>query len=252
MLINEIVEPRATKERIPQAKNALGGGAVATVYPHETDPHVVVKKEKSHSPSFQGEMNLHSRHDAFAYFVDAIAPYIQSNPYLPRVYVKNSRENSKTGVTSYTYVIERLYERPSVFADYGQSFSGESKTNAEMLDVMARKILLDPSKVTEGKTAISKWSTLVELVGYAIQSQDYKNIKDKKVIEAGELIHQAREKMLSDWQKIRSDWSSPTDVRGHVRGLVSGVNIDLHAGNFMIRMTPVGPQLVIIDPLYSY
>lgn len=241
MLINEIVEPRATKERIPQAKNALGGGAVATVYPHETDPHVVVKKEKSHRPSFRGELNLHSRKDAFAYFVDAIAPYIQSNPYLPRVYVKNSRENSKTGVTSYTYVIERLYERPFGGGESGQTFSGESSANAEMLDAMARKILTNPSNVTEETSNYSKWQILTLMISKAITSEDYENIKDKKIVEAGKLIHQAKEKMLQDWSSAYGG-----------RGQVSGVNIDLHSGNFMIRMTPVGPQLVITDPLYSY
>jgi hypothetical protein len=223
MLLIEIIEPRATKEKIPAEKRALGGGAVAKVYPHETDPHMVVKKEKSHKDQRSLERyGIHSRNDAFAYYVDAAAPYMQSNPYLPRVYIKNSRK-SKNGIVSYTYVVERLVDRYD-----------SNTVTPEMVDAMANKILVDPYFIhMENKHG--KWSRLVEIIEKAIEQQNYKNIKDELLIEAGNIVHEAIRKYKNDWPQ--------SDAR---------VRIDLHAGNFMIRMTSVGPQLVITDPLYSH
>lgn len=223
MLLVEIIEPRASKEKIPVGKHALGGGAVAKVYPHETDPHMVVKKEKSHKSSRElGRFGIHSRNDAFAYYIDAAAPYMKSNPYLPRVYIKNTRK-SKNGIISYTYVIERLADR-----------FDSSTVTPEMVDAMADKILVDPYFVNmENKHG--KWSKLVEIIERAIEQQNYSKIKDEQLIEAGNIIHEAIKKYKTDWPQ--------NDAR---------IRVDLHAGNFMIRMTPVGPQLVITDPLYSH
>lgn len=223
MLLIEIIEPRTTKEKIPTEKHMLGGGAVAKVYPHETDPHMIVKKEKSHKDRRSLERyGIHSRNDAFAYYVDAAAPYMKSNPYLPRVYIKNSRK-SKNGIVSYTYVIERLIDRMD-----------SDVINAELITAMADKILLDSHLVRFGPTH-GKWFTLIEIIEKAIEQQNYKNIKDELLIEAGNIIHEAI-------KKYKTDWPQP-DAR---------IKVDLHAGNFMIRMTSVGPQLVITDPLYSH
>ncbi|CAB4133542.1 hypothetical protein UFOVP257_264 [uncultured Caudovirales phage] len=223
MLLIEIIEPRATKEKIPVEKRALGAGAVAKVYPHETDPHMVVKKEKSHKDKRSlDRFGIHSRNDGFAYYVDAASPYMQSNPYLPRVYIKNTRQ-AKNGIVSYTYVIERLVDR----------FDSNSVT-PELIDAIAEKILVDPYFVVRA-TKFEKWSKLTDYIDQAIRTNNYSTIKDKKLIEAGNIVHEAISKFKNDWPQ--SD---------------ATIRIDLHSGNFMIRMTPVGPQLVITDPLYSH
>ena len=224
MLLVEIFEPKSTKEKIPKSKHPLGSGAVATVYSHETDPHMVVKKEKSHSNTRElGRYGIHSRHDAFAYYVDAAGPYMSSNPYLPRVYVKNKRQ-AKNGIISYTYVVERLFER------YDPNFN-----NPIIINSIVEKALADPYMVLMTKLPSAKWSAMCEVITHAIEYNKWDTFKDPNLIEAGKIIHQAMSKYKEDWPQ--------DDAR---------IRIDLHAGNYMLRPTPHGVQLVITDPLYSH
>ena len=158
MLLVELFEPKTTKEKIPKSKYPLGSGAVATVYSHETDPHMVVKKEKSHSSTRDlSRFGIHSRHDAFAYYVDAAGPHMSSNPYLPRVYIKNKRQ-AKNGITSYTYVVERLIER----------FNSPNLVNPTVLDSIAERIFVDPYFVLMTKLPSAKWNELCERISKAI------------------------------------------------------------------------------------
>lgn len=224
MLLVELFEPKATKEKIPKSTKALGGGAVATVYSHETDPHMVVKKEKSHKSSRElNRFGIHSRHDAFAYYVDAAAPHMSSNPFLPRVYVKNTR-TSKNGVISYTYVVERLIER------YDSNL-----INKTVLNAIAEQLLVDPYIIQHQTTVSMKWQLICDAISKAIESRNYEKIKNKNLIEAGKIIWQAIEKFKQDWPQQDAT-----------------IRVDLHAGNFMFRPTPQGVQLVITDPLYSH
>jgi hypothetical protein len=224
MLLVELFEPKATKEKIPKSKGALGAGAVATVYPHETDPHMVVKKEKSHKSSRElGRFGIHSRNDAFAYFVDVAAPHMSSNPFLPRVYVKNARK-SKNGIVSYTYVIERLVER-----------FDSNLINKTVLDSMAEQLLADPYIIQRQASVSMKWQLICEAISKAIEHGKYNILKDENLIEVGRLIWQAVDKFKDDWPQQDAN-----------------IKVDLHSGNFMFRPTPYGVQLVITDPLYSH
>lgn len=149
--------------------------------------------------------------DAYYHWVTAIGPWIKSNPYLPRVYVVNKNE-STWGIKP-SYKIEKLVDYTQVPIEVLVSLYYKEIPRPSDLKI---NDLIEYSKTeyTEAKKVL--WKDIISEVTHP--GNQNKNIK-----QAIDIIY----RLIS-------------------RGLGS---YDLHMGNFMIRMGPVGPQIVITDPI---
>lgn len=136
------------------------------------------------------------------------------NPYFPVVYqVRVSRDPN--GNERPRYRIENL-QSPAAYS-------------VEALYGIVEKILMRPDAVVKfrdlsEKTKHSLWADMANVLEDYIINDDFSNIKDKKLIKALQIINQIRE----------------TNTR---------FSPDIHGGNIMIRGTPYGPQLVLMDPI---
>lgn len=140
--------------------------------------------------------------DAYYNYVQAIKPYISSNPYLPRVYVIKTDIDSE-GRAIPKYQMEKLFN----LTDFDDE---------EELKPIGEKIFTNPpSNIIDTLKSIRR----------ALENGIYAGIKDKKLIQALQIIKQVHDS--SDYKFY----------------------YDLHDGNFLFRKGPYGIQLVISDPL---
>lgn len=178
----------------------LGTGVHASVV-NDEDPFMVRKSQ----------LRTKDDPDAYYHWVKAIAPYISSNPYLPRVYVVNDNK-SDWGMTP-TYKMEKL-------VDYTQ-------VPLDVLISLYYKEVPNPSDVY-----------IDDLVSYtATEPLEKEKMLWKKITQA--VLHPGQENKHID-QAINIVYMLINKNLGH---------FDLHPGNFMIRMGKFGPQLVITDPI---
>jgi hypothetical protein len=229
MRINEIVDtefmdverkrPYNSAELAKQEKqaarrgSAMGGNAgwYSRGYQNPRDPHEFVKT--THMPSV-----LYN--DAYFHYVSTISNLQRKNyrnPYFPVVYqVKISMDSH--GNERPRYRIETLQNV--------ETYPIESIVG--MID----RMFIDPSIVIE-KREVSEnnkrdiWRAisfqLDDCIGN-VRSEAMQNIKDRNLKSALVIIHNVMKK---------SDFFEP----------------DIHGGNIMIRGTPYGPQLVLMDPI---
>ena len=98
MRFNEIVDAEIVQGTLPKGKKLdKGEGKFSRVYKDPQDPHFVIKSETNYSDP---ESN------AYYQYVTAIKDSIDSNPYLPRIYVVNY--NRKGNLYKFQYKIERI------------------------------------------------------------------------------------------------------------------------------------------------
>lgn len=209
--IQSVANANLNAEKLP-AVGSFGKGKV-----NPRDPHEFAKT--SHLP-----VDLSA--DAYYQYVQAIAPYIQGNPYLPRIYAVNVKQDV-SGQTKPTYKIETLHEYSefdeSVLMGLGERlFSGFEEV------VMSK--YSNPNGYVIWANIISRLSYLVDNgnVGspwqdFGLPSESYVT-QDKKLLQAIELI----------------------------KNLVSqnpNFFLDMSIRNAMLRGTPSGPQLVLSDPI---
>jgi hypothetical protein len=111
--------------------------------------------------------------------------------------------------TRFAYTMERLYDAGNAVPHVHEN----------MFISFVNRTFVDPPEMPTNRGSYGIWATLTkELAGIA-KSRNYSNLRDSKLSQALQLIGKLNRSM------------------------------DLHSGNFMIRYTSVGPQLVITDPV---
>lgn len=162
------------------------------------------------------------QHDPYHIFLNWIAQddRMASNPYLPRVY-----EQSKDADGNTVLEMEKLFELDTL--------------NSKEIDRISKRVLGMPSanaakfyvQHTKGLSPNMREEYMkyhhrpvASMIADVTKGGEFADIHDPLMKEALQAIH--------NMAKDNKD-----------------VLIDLHAGNFMIRRGPTGPQLVIIDPL---
>lgn len=172
-------------------------------------------KKTTHMPS-------ELMYDGYFQFVQAIQREMLHNPFLPKVYTIDIKR-AKNGQTRPSYRIERLHsytELPAeAIAAIGRSCFPEF--DEAMFDA-------DPADVD---VYIHRnhhmWGAICEAIRKFTELDDTETFGEPTP-------HLATACRL---------------VSGAVRRLGRPFGLDMHAGNFMVRITSTGPQLVITDPI---
>lgn len=147
--------------------------------------------------------------DAYYMWVKEIAPYAKSNPYLPRIYVANANLDDADEIKP-SYNMERLVDGKD--ADPNVIFAlYEKEFGDDFIDVVTKIFPTDPTQV-----AAIVWRNLIEKIVAGKST-------NPQITEVLDLV------------------TSIAQSNAYIE--------DMHPGNFMIRMTSIGPQLVFTDPL---
>lgn len=164
---------------------------------------------------FNKETHLPSnlQNDAYYQYIMASKEYAPSNPYFPRVYGITYKKDPN-GLIKPRYAIEK--------------FIPLSALTPEELSVLVDRIFITPNMLSDinNKNLASSIGFFIKRIRFNAMHGDVRarNIKDKKLLQAFQLID----------------------------GLIASNGnfaYDLHENNFMVRRTPVGPQLVLMDPI---
>lgn len=211
---NEILPIRASFGKATQKGKVdyLGGGAFANVYQHKKRPGTVLKVGVIGSSGVDG----------YVLFLNTIFhnERMQSNPYFPKVYNIKTYQ-VRPNRTEYVVEMERLYELMNAEPEEIYSIGDRLFKDYETL----REAFLDEYRKTDYFTGnFEERDILAGLISRVVQRKiSISHIQDKKFREALALI-------------------------GNITKRTQHFS-DTHSGNFMIRRTSVGPQLVITDPL---
>lgn len=197
----DMAKLKKQKDDIPDDYKDVGSYAKGKQNP--TDPHMY--RKTSHMPSDLGV-------DAYHNYIMDVAHKMAENPYLPRIYNITIRTD-KNGDSRPSYDMEKLHDPKSVDMD---SIIAMGDRMFKRFDPPDGELMHDSDDVMEYISAH---------IDEAFDSGDYRNIKDKSLIDAIDLIRDVKKK-------------------GKFYG-------DMHPGNFLIRITSKGPQLVLIDPLHD-
>lgn len=198
-------------DRVNNSKNTQGVDAYGQE--DEEDPHMYDKI--NHFPS-------DLENDPYYQYVQAIKPYIGSNPFLPRIYVVKL-ERDPSGKVKPKYKMEKL--------------TNGSELEIESLVALANRLFNQKFTHNTGNksTDVKDAEQFRTYASQILDSSVYENphsggdyidttIKDKRLRQAMNII--------------KNVWESN-----------NGFGTDLHSENIMFRTTAQGPQLVITDPL---
>lgn len=188
----------------------VSAGWYSRAVQHPSDPHQFIKSTKLTSKLDR---------DAFHKYIQMVVSLHKrgiENPYFPSVYeIKVTRDPKQN--TRPQYHLQKLHS----FREFDQNaLAGmvermfEKDDNTRLLLIKHRR-----NKVT----AYDIWDFICTKAADAVTWNNYDKIKDKNLIQALRFISALSKKY----------W----------------FNNDMHIGNFMIRITNTGPQLVITDPL---
>jgi len=209
--MNTRMKQFAKANKFPDGVGAYATGKVSPREPHEF--HKV-----SNMPS-----NL--KVDAYYHYVQAILPYMDSNPYFPKIY-SISIKRDKSGRTKPKYKMETLHHA--------------TKFSVEVLMSVGNNIFdgFDDSCTTsfnENVRSDHAWLFMRHLIKWVIihgtmdgcTYAGYEvnlTLTDKYLLQAAKIIRDVLQSNLH-------------------------FELDLNPDNIMVRMSPHGPHLVITDPL---
>jgi len=138
---------------------------------------------------------------------------MKSNPYFPRVYNVKIKQD-KNGRTVPSYDMENLL--------------GPDAFSIEAMEGLADKMFYDFNTdpySTKHRTSATVFDLICQEIEFITKNnKDTENIKDNKLKEALDIVR--------DFFKSSREYE-----------------LDMHDQNFMLRGTPTGPQLVILDPV---
>ena len=212
----DLVEPQEKERPVskPMNLNKLGnwaekdeftGGVYARGTPDPKDPHMFRKKSKMPS-----KLDF----DAYYQYVKYIKPYVDSNPFFPRVYEIILKKDPEGNVKP-DYRVEKLMSLDDA----------EDKTGTNLSKFFTQKYF--GGKFPEGV------DSAVEAIQAAFTKDQYFDlITDKKLKQAITIIKQF----------LNTNFS----LMGY-----NDFKLDVHRGNMMIRFGPGGPQLVFTDPVHD-
>jgi hypothetical protein len=202
-------------------------GVFAKVTPVANNPHLIRKEEKFYTDPNQ---------NAYFQYVWTLKKHMASNPYLPRIYVaKEDSDPENPKLKKFTYVMEKLIHP----YDAASKSEGRPQFSQEALlglgdrvirdfDTKINKYFGNFKKTVDQVDPLDIWRYIVGFIGNAIDHDDYSGLTDENLIEACHIV---------------------LGAQYHIRkGGGQGVN-DIHSDNIMVRLTSMGPQLVITDPL---
>lgn len=188
------------KEITPPTKQF---GRDSYAYPINNDPHMFGKS--SRHPMNKDE-------DGYYQYIKAVEPYIDSNPYLPRVYSIRSTKTPDSPSERMHYRLEKLFTFRDVAFD-----------QSEQLKAMMMRVLSKDTNFND--TVYNLWHyKLIPAIKSAILTNDYSAFRDSKLIHALKLIAKVLDKHPN-------------------------ILLDMKFDNVMLRNTPHGLQLVISDPV---
>jgi hypothetical protein len=207
------------------SKDELGKGLYSRVRTDPHDPHMAIKSEKGAYDVFKMDYN------AYYAWVKAISPYMKSNPYLPRVYVIDDRTDA-SGSKNPRYKMEKLYSPDEV--------------NLKVLLALAEK-LYDEQTMRD-----------IRIEAKQVYDQYYDGQYGTDEIAKNKFKLYFWREYIANSYKLwelgdESDDENLKQALAIVKSLITGPDAqhseDMHDGNFMIRITPHGPQLVFTDPI---
>lgn len=136
------------------------------------------------SVSLKTEEELES--DSYYNYVNAIKPYIASNPYFPRVYVVKI-EKDRTGLIKIKYQIEKLLDL--------KELGNTPEERGELLRSINRRILNQPPLLP---------LNLVHIISNATEDGNFTRIKDPLLLQAIELIRDLHDKLPGSYIDLHS------------------------------------------------
>lgn len=226
-IVNEIITPvfkntqKTVMHNIPAGVKAaygrgtLGMGAFGYTQDTPNDPGTVTKTAYD-----SGSVKRSPFVDAYYVWakVTSTGSRAASNPFLPRIYVVDDRMDVD-GVSLPRYQVEKLHN------------PNDPLITSEMLIAIMEQIGMsdDQFDPTYSKTAL--WQAISSQLGW-------RRTDNQKLLEALDLAQD-----IVDVWNLHYRWS------GYHMGQTPTIFLDLHPGNIMIRITSVGPQLVLIDPI---
>lgn len=184
----------------------------------QDNPHEIYKstiKSFKHDPDTKSPAD--DTIDAYYDWVKAIAPYAKSNPYLPRVYVVNDNAD-ETGNIKPQYHMEKLFDFRKAPTSMLYAIIYKESPTPEQAEVAINKIKqkIQHGKITPEEGKFQLWYDICNHI--KINSRN-----DPLIQEVLDIIAQLVRK--------------------------KGYKKDMHSGNFMIRRTSIGPQIVVTDPV---
>jgi len=216
----------------PKSVPASGGfekdeGNFARVMPVKNNPHLIRKEEKRYTDPNK---------NAYFQYVWTLKKHMASNPFVPRIYVAKEESDPKNpALKKFTYIMEKLihpYEAASKTEGNSQ-FSHEAlmglgdrliKNFDERLAQRLKRSQRTPQQIEP----LELWQFIIGFIERAIENDAYGELADEQLIEACQIVLGAQ---------------YYTRKSGGVGGN------DLHSDNIMVRLTSVGPQIVITDPI---
>ena len=199
----------------------IGAGYYSRVHQPRDNPHEVHKTTKARFKYDTGAtVPIDDSVDPYYDWVKAIAPYAKSNPYLPRVYVADSKSLRRTGELKPHYQLEKLFDHKAISSSvlyvlYYKEMANHDKADA-YIETMEKQI--DNNLISPEHAMSDLWLQIIKCIKYNVR-------KDPQIQQALDIVTQ----LIVD--------------RGYAD--------DMHSGNFMIRLTSIGPQIVITDPLLT-
>jgi len=195
------------------------------------DPHMVIKKSRIPIPL---------QDDAYYQYVKTAKPFFKSNPFLPRIYSVEATVD-KQGKAIPNYRIEKLYSLD------------DERVTSKVLEAIAMSI-------SPGHGWDEKISPNLEYPSDLEGDNFYSMSKNNMISHIAITIqHYAHGRNKPNVDSIGKTDHSKTSLGSLIRQAIGIFNrvkkgniafrFDLHQGNFMVRFTSVGPQLVFTDPL---
>lgn len=161
-------------------------------------------------------------YDGYFQFVQAIQSEMLHNPFLPKVYATDIKQ-AKNGQTRPSYRIEKLHKYTELPIE---AIAAIGRLCFPEFD--EAKFDVDPSNID---AYVHRNHHMWEAICNAIRL--FTELGDTEIFGK------------PDQHLAAACWL----VRRTVRRLGKPFGIDMHAGNFMVRITSTGPQLVITDPI---
>lgn len=204
--------------------SSLGKGYYSTAWEVDDRPEDVVKGSRPlYSRSEKDVQSLGHLEDGYFIFLNFLVKNedIADNPYFPHIRkFKVYQTNDPKKPFSYTAEIERLYSVETVTKKEIGHIYRVAAGSEENYEALKKEIFTEFAHINHKD---DMFLFLQALLVVAQRGKIYHLLGDKNLREAIAYIRQ-----LADTEKY---------------------NIDLHAGNIMLRRGTVGTQLVIVDPL---
>ena len=246
MRINEIVDPQVQVRNLKTPMNGddvwdrntqhAGSGAYAYGKEIASDPHLYAKHYRRPI-----------RSDGYMAYIDAIKPYMGSNPYFPRIF-RITNITDPTGQVKPRYDMEKLEHGHYLPLEELVHLYSFSFPEVELVPDMNHRHMIYPDQADPVSGTPVRVPRLVTGYGDGRPGEtmplSWRNLC--KTVELA-ITHPHLVAKIIDWSSVNEHLVHAGDV---IRRVATGIgSYDLHDDNFMVRRTPVGVQLVITDPL---